>query len=311
MKKVDWWQAYRLEAQVADIIHRQEVNGWKFDRGKANFFEGHLTGEMERLYEETRPYLRKVLHLPYKSPISQPFLKSGDYSAHTKAWFEGGGAEVCVCGIDLVSGPFSRVSWREPNIGSDKQVKGLLLELGWVPTEWNYKKTPGGRKIYDENKEPIRSSPKLTEDSFGSIQVGIGPLVAEYLKAKHRRSAIQGWLKRVTRDGFVHALATPLGTPTGRFTHRVVVNVPKPKDYVYFGREMRSLFICREGYKLVGHDFSGLEARVMAHYLDDPDLTARIIHGSSTEGTDFHSLFWETLKEFITSRDNAKNVEYA
>ena len=304
--QVNWNTAYEIESQVADIIMRQEINGWKFDRGKAIRSEEFLTSEMERIYEEVRPSMRKLLKVHYKTPISKLFLKTtGEPTSGLVTWYPEAGER------GKVGGPFSRIDWVEPNLGSDKQVKELLSGMGWEPTEWNYKKSPSGRKIYDSDKNPIKSSPKLTEDSYDSIVGGIGPSIAEYLKAKHRRSTIQGWLKVVDDNDFIHAIANPLGTPTGRFTHRVVVNVPKPKDYVYFGKTIRSLFTCREGYRLVGHDFSGLEARVMAHYLNDPDLTAKLIFGNSKDGTDFHTFFWKPLEDFIDSRDNAKNVEYA
>jgi len=83
------------------------------------------------------------------------------------------------------------------------------------------------------------------------------------------------------------------------------VNVPKAKDSVYFGKEMRGLFIHRPGRKLVGHDASGLEARLLGHFLNDPVLIDDLIHG------DFHTKFWNPIREFIASRDDAKNIEYA
>ena len=307
--KVNWKTAYNLEAQVAGIVAQQEINGWKFDRGKGEQFVGDLSSMMNDLEEEALPSLRKILSLPYGTPMNKPFLKSGGYSKGCRDWYE---RLLSPELIDEVGGPFTRVEWNDVNLGSDKQVKEVLLELGWVPTEWNYKKKANGRKEYDTRGNPVRSSPKLTEESYGSIPSGVGPLIAKYLQAKHRRSSIEGWLRNMDWEtGLIHAYANPLGTPTGRFTHSVVVNVPKPKDYVFFGKEMRSLFTCRAGNQLVGHDFSGLEARVMAHYLDDPDLTAKLIYGSSADGTDFHSYFWEPLKDFIDSRDNAKNLEYA
>lgn len=83
------------------------------------------------------------------------------------------------------------------------------------------------------------------------------------------------------------------------------VNVPKAKEKVFYGKEMRSLFVARFGRKLVGHDASGLEARILGHYLNDEELIYELIHG------DFHVKFWNPLVDFIDNRDQAKNVEYA
>jgi len=297
MKKINWWNAYKLERKVADIIARQEYSGWQFDKDGAEKKVVFLRNRMEEIYEEVRPHFRQILVRKYKNPVNKPFLKSGEYNKNVLAWFPDDPY--------IVSGPFSRLDWEEPNLKSDKQVKELLLELGWKPTEWNYKKDKAGRKIYDENRLPIKTSPKLTEDSYDSLTSGVGPSVALYLKMKHRKSSLEGLIKNVDSEGLIHAAANPLGTPTGRMRHSVVVNIPKAKDHVFFGKEMRECFIHRPGRVLVGHDAAGLEARVLAHCLNDPELTHIILN------EDFHEYFWGPLKDFINSRDQAKNVEYA
>ena len=74
--------------------------------------------------------------------------------------------------------------------------------------------------------------------------------------------------------------------------HSGVVNVPKAnsdkgcsliwspdeqKDT--YGTQMRGLFIAREGYVIVGHDASGIQLRMLAHYMNDPAFTAEILNG--------------------------------
>jgi DNA polymerase I-like protein with 3'-5' exonuclease and polymerase domains len=85
--------------------------------------------------------------------------------------------------------------------------------------------------------------------------------------------------------------------------HRTVVNVPSVE--ATFGKEMRELFEAAEGYDFVGHDASGLENRMLAHYMNDPDLSHEILDG------DFHTKVWETIDEYVHSRKHTKNTEYA
>ena len=42
-----------------------------------------------------------------------------------------------------------------------------------------------------------------------------------------------------------------------------------PSVRAEFGPECRELFTVPQGYKLVGADLSGIELRVLAHFLDD------------------------------------------
>lgn len=91
---------------------------------------------------------------------------------------------------------------------------------------------------------------------------------------------------------------------TRRMAHRTVVNIPKAKPNIYYGKQMRSLFIASPGKVLVGADASALEARCEAHYVMPYDRAAalELING------DIHSLNAEV---FQTTRDIAKNGKYA
>ena len=67
-----------------------------------------------------------------------------------------------------VGGPFTRINWLEINLGSIHQVKAYLLKTGWIPTQWNH-------------KDGVRTSPKLTEDSYGSITGDLGKRIKDRL----------------------------------------------------------------------------------------------------------------------------------
>ena len=72
----------------------------------------------------------------------------------------------------------------------------------------------------------------------------------------------QGWLRLVQPDGRIHGRVNPNGACTGRMSHSKPNMAQVPKD-----PRARALFLPRPGWKLVGCDAEGLEARMLAHYL--------------------------------------------
>lgn len=283
----DWSQAIQTEHKVAEIITRQEIHGVAFDVDRANYLVDNLTKEMDELYQLIRPSLKFDVDQPYGDrPVNTVFLKDGSYSRFTLAWYDD---------PSNVAGPFCRVEFEEPDLGSRYKLIKQLLLFGWEPEEFTDSGTP---KLTNKGK-PV--------DTLDRIKGDIGKNIARWYTLSHRRSQIRGWLmdRRLQVDGRLTAGANPCGTPTGRMRHNTVVNVPKAAKEVIYGKEMRSLFIASPSYKLVGHDASGLENRMLAHYMNDPELTKEILGG------DFHSKVWETIKEYVHSRNNTKNIEYA
>jgi DNA polymerase I-like protein with 3'-5' exonuclease and polymerase domains len=96
-------------------------------------------------------------------------------------------------------------------------------------------------------------------------------------------------------------------------THKIVANVPKASEDVFFGREMRELFTHRgEGYKLVGFDAEGLELRIAAHYINSEAFTDALINGDKSQGTDPHTRVLEVCRAFgVETRDEAKSCVYS
>ena len=239
-----WELAYTIEAKVRQIIDEQERNGVYFDTDKAKEYVEWLENKLDELYQQIRPFLRKEVSTGgYKVPVNKPFLKNGSHSATVIRWFDGN--------IPDIGGPFTRVEFLEPDIGSRQKLTKQLLYLGWKPIEYTEK-----------------GNPRITEESLEAMDTPALKLISEWYSYRQRLSTIRGWLKnpRLKVDHRLPASADTLGTNTGRFRHSVVVNVPKAKPNVLFGTEMRSLFTVPVGSEMVGCDASGLEARMEAHY---------------------------------------------
>jgi DNA polymerase-1 len=75
------------------------------------------------------------------------------------------------------------------------------------------------------------------------------------------------------------------------------------------GGRMRELWIARPGKVLVGTDAEGIQLRVLAHYMDDPEFTKAVTEGNKDAGTDPHS--FNQKKIGLGTRDNAKTFIYA
>jgi DNA polymerase I-like protein with 3'-5' exonuclease and polymerase domains len=70
-----------------------------------------------------------------------------------------------------------------------------------------------------------------------------------------------------------------------------------------YGAECRSCWTVPKGYKLVGIDASGLELRMLAHYMDDKEYTNEILNG------DIHTANQRLAG--LESRNQAKTFIYA
>lgn len=262
-------RALYIETEVARIISRQVRNGWHFDMPKAMEHLDTITNLQDKIYNEVRPLLDYELVVTRK-PNLNPFIQTGDLGARAKSYW---GDQA-----DLVSGPYSPMEFREPNLGSRDGLIKQLVKYGWKPSEFTEKGNPV------LNKDVLEELDKQIEHPIGSK-------IALWMQLQHRRGSLEGWVNSVRPDGRITAGAITCGTNTGRMRHNTVVNVPAanrdsegnleyyPEGEVLFGTEMREVFSCTPGYKLVGYDAKGLELRILAHYMDDPDFAYQVIHG--------------------------------
>ena len=167
-------------------------------------------------------------------------------------------------------------------------LKEKLLSLGWK-CEW---KTDKGSLQLTRAGEP---EPNLSNIP-GLKDVDIG----KYYVLKHRLSIVSGFFKNVRSDGKIPSEANTLGAITGRYTHRKIANLPAPRSL--YGMEIRSLFGVPRGYTQVGADLAGIEARILAHFMNDPAYTAEVLDG------DIHTA--NQVAAGLPTRDSAKTFFY-
>jgi len=178
------------------------------------------------------------------------------------------------------------------NPGSRKQIGEKLIELGWKPEKF----TETGQPMVDE---AILSKIELKE----------AKLIAEYLMLQKRVAQIESWMEAVGTDGRVHGKVITNGAVTGRMTHQSPNMAQIPNAGSVYGPECRQCWTVADGNVLVGCDASGLELRMLAHYMKDDDYVKTVVEGSSKDGTDVHTKNQKAAG--LQTRDQAKTFIYA
>ena len=173
------------------------------------------------------------------------------------------------------------------NPGSRQQVAERLEAKGAVWSEL----TPSGRPQVDERTlEENKHIPEAL-------------LVLEYLLLQKRYAQVSSWLEHVQDDGRVHGRVTTNGAVTGRMTHQNPNMAQVPSVNSQYGKECRDCWIVPEGRKLVGVDASGLELRMLAHYMGDEEFTNVLL------GDDIHTR--NQMAAGLETRPQAKTFIYA
>ena len=299
----NWIDAHKLTFRLFEILQQQEEYGWLVDKPYMERCVQFLTRFMDKIDRAVTPLLPYVCEIQETKVkgvvnyVKKPFLASGQYSQSVKTWFLNNNLEEST---RIVSGPFTRLSFRKVNLGSGDEVKDYLLGLGWVPEHWN------------TNSEGARTSPKLSVDEpFYGLTSRVGRLIAKRIQIRHRRSQIEGWLERVRPDGRIGSRVTGLAS-TGRAKHADIVNVPGAE--AFFGKQMRKCFICKEGFKIVGTDSAGCQNRMLAARVKDPFFTETLINGTKEDKTSIHWVNVKAIKDiagYDVSYGTAKGLNYA
>jgi len=273
-------KAIELEHQVAKVIADQEANGFKFDEKQATMLLAELKTKMNEVTDEVqqtfKPRMVDIKLVTPKFKKDGELSKSGLRPEEYNRLIESGDYS-----------PFMRQELQEFNLGSRKQIGEYLIEFGWKPNRF----TPTGQPIVDEG-----TLKKITH-------IHEAKLIADFLLYQKRIAQVQSWIDAVEEDGRVHGSVIPNGTITGRMSHSHPNVAQVPAVYSPFGKECRSCWTVDEGNVLLGVDASGLELRMLAHYMDDKDYINEVING------DIHTTNQNLAG--IESRDKAKTFIYA
>ena len=266
-----------LEHGVQHEIHKQMSNGWLLNQRQAFDLIAGLKEKQNELEDKVHETFKP---LPtFVKEVQPKYKKNGDLSSV--------GLKFLGDSWRNVGGVFSRLDWPEFNLGSRQQIGRYLRRFGWKPQKF----TETGQPIVDEKTlETVTNIPEAQ-------------LIAEYLMVQKRIAQVQSWLDAVEDDGRVHGQVNAIGAVTGRMTHSSPNMAQVPAVGVPYGTECRALWIVPEGHKLVGVDASGLELRMLAHYMNDKEYTNEILNG------DVHTA--NQINAGLSTRAQAKTFIYA
>ena len=263
-KTTDFGQSVELEHRVAKIIQKQHERGFKINVVEAYELQSKFQEDMNDLTTKVRQTFP-----PMK--IEEEFIPKSNNKARGY-----------VKGV-----PFIKVKYKEFNLGSRQQIAERLMLLGWKPK----KKTDKGHVIVDEKVlSQIHNIPEAK-------------LINRYLMLQKRIAQVSSWIEAIKEDGRVHGKVITNGTITGRMSHQSPNMAQIPAVYSPYGKECRALWTVNKGYKLVGVDASGLELRMLAHYMNDERYTHEVVNG------DIHRA--NQAAAGLESRDKAKTFIYA
>ena len=270
-------EAIRLEHDIARIITQQENNGFLFDVVKADLLLGKLREKINEIEQRVR---ERFIPLPTFVKIVKPrYRKDGSLSTV--------GLNSLGQGWENVMGDFSLIEMKEFNLGSRQQIARYLRYFGWNPTKF----TEHGQPIVDE---------KVLQ---GITDIPEAELIKEFLLLQKRIAQVESWVEAVAEDGRVHGRVITNGAITGRMSHQSPNMAQVPAVYSPYGKDCRELWVVPEGYKLVGVDASGLELRILSHYMNDKEYIDAIING------DIHTTNQNLAG--LSTRDQAKTFIYA
>ena len=178
------------------------------------------------------------------------------------------------------------------NPGSRMQIIERLKARGWVPTEFTEK-----------------DNVVLDEEILKSMDIPEAKVFLRFFELQKINSFLTNWDDKIEQDGRIHGRVITNGAVTGRMTHSSPNLGQVPSAQTELGKRCRALFVVPSGCSMVGIDASGLELRMLAHYMQDQDYVKAVTEGKSADKTDVHSI--NQAAAGLPTRDAAKTFIYA
>ncbi len=182
------------------------------------------------------------------------------------------------------------------NINSTKQLGIILFEEMNLPV---VKKTKTGYSTDSEVLDKLSGKHEIID------------LLSEYrVLTKLKSTYADGLVSVIGEDGRIHSTLNQTVTATGRIssTEPNLQNIPTRTQ---LGREIRKMFVAKEGYSLVGADYSQIELRVLAHISRDENMTDAFTHNIDVHAMTASQVF--NVPDFLVTdemRSAAKTVNF-
>jgi DNA polymerase-1 len=271
--------ALHLEHRTQQICLDQSDKGFNFNIDEAHKLDEALNKRKEELAEEISKELGGcfVMNIGVKVP-----KRTTQYKEILRGKYTKGAA-------------YSKITLKDFNPNSRYDLGRRLIErCGWKP------------KAFGADGKPT-----LSEDILDTLKFPVAKLISEYMMIEKRlgmlTSGAGAWIKLYNEETkCIHGRVNTLGTGTSRCSHSKPNLAQIPAVRSPWGKECRSLFHAPEGMKLFGTDASGLELRMLAHYMfpfDNGEYADTVLNG------DVHTVNQKAAT--LPTRDLAKTFIYA
>ncbi len=237
----DW---VKLEHQVAEILTQQEIHGWRFDEQAARELESALRREYEdtsKLLRERHAYVRGSEFCPKRSNKRTGYNKGTGITKHIEWDYNN-----IHYSVDVQECSFTKLKDLNPT-SRDHIAWILQTHYGWTPSSM----TLTGKPVIDET---------VLKDIGTDIALQFLTLLTLTKQLGMISEGVNAWQKLCTRSRIHHHCS--VATSTFRCSHRNPNLAQVPSD-----ERFRKLFTASPGKTMVGADLSGIELRMLAHYL--------------------------------------------
>ena len=276
-------ESIQLEHDVARIITEQIANGWTINEREANLLLGELREKLHNVEVDVRNTFKPLpVWIDLQHPGDKWYNKDGSTSKRAQAQLDKGAHYK----HQNTDNSWGYNIFPDFNLGSRQQISRYLQHFGWKPNDFTEK----GNVIVNERV-------------LNEVDLPQAKQIAEYLMLQKRVAQVQSWVDAIEIDGRVRGYVNPIGAVTGRMTHARPNLAQVPASYSPYGTECRKLWTVEQGNFLVGMDASGLELRMLAHYMNDPAYTREVLDG------DIHTANQKSAG--LATRDQAKTFIYA
>lgn len=276
-------EGIKLEHQSWFFVKQQQEAGFPFNFKEATVLYAKINEETEELRKKIYEYWPPELKIV--NTYKQAKKKDGSYTANFLKH-----KEEYVRLQENNEGGYYAYDYVEFNLASPDQRRQKLLSLGWKPREFTKpsKTFPNGQAKVTDKGELVPSLQEFVETS-GKEEV---ELIAKWLDYNARATMINTWMEAYNDDtGRIHGSLWLANTLRYKHSNPNTANIPavrldlhaQPRKdsagaYTY---EARDLWTCSDPVNrcLVGVDAKGIQLRVLAHHLNNPEFTEAVLNG--------------------------------
>jgi DNA polymerase I len=321
-----------LEHKFQLVVNALHDSGFSFNSQKAQSLLSKVETELAALDKDILEAFPPRLTLIRE--ITPKETKYGTLAKTDFRWL--GDADIS----EYNGGPFCRCSWEPFNPSSHKQIVAVLQSAGWRPVDKTKTHIDTERELnrlrytrqasteLDLRKKQLiirleelqKTGWQVNENNLDTLPPTApkaARLLAKRILLESRRRTLTEWLGLVGEDARIHGKFYGIGAWTHRMAHQNpnTANIPKEFDTngkkKLLGKELRQLWCAPKGKLLVGVDAAGIQLRIFAHYINDPEFTYALVEGKKENGSDPHSLNQRILGSVCKTRDAAKRFIFA